>query len=712
MSTTTTTTTTVVAEGGAEPQYVEAKTSVWWDIENCPVPKGCDPHAIAQNIASALNKMYYCGPLSISAYGDTNRIPMSVQHALSSTGITLNHVPSGVKDASDKKILVDMLFWAVDNPAPANYLLISGDRDFSNALHQLRMRRYNILLAQPQNASAPLLAAAKSVWLWTILLAGGSPLTNGELPQFGSVNNVSNGDMLKHLCFESWQTNPSVNPVSDSLSLGNQKIVSNGKGFDNKYKIKQVWRVTQSNILRTSSDPVSIHDAQNNGSSTGQQKNNGSSCQPGSAPAEKFMEAPHEFFGAKKPGASSTESMHNSVPENPDHSLNNGNSLPSNYKHHYPQPLRSNSLPMQPYSTAANFFPQNSHTHGSHSVSAAPNLPTFTAGSQTNVPGISKLNISEYPSSIHSPPRLQQQIRESKSNIIMESPNPVGLSNPQSFSRSTPQFFHDTQKNRYPCGPEFPSSGMGTNPYPSCGVWGTPGCPQPPEYVQRLIGVILLALDTLRNEKMTPTEANITDCIRHGDPKHRNINVKMALDSAIEQQMVVKRQVGALQIYVGKNQQLWRCVNPIGGNLKQYPKAVWDEIHKYLVSPAGRSVIMASKCRFEAATFLKNSCLRDFVLGDILQILHMADLSSTEAYGIQFQGENCSDLDHLVFKSSESLYTGYCLAAEADYLDTISNHVTKWELKFCCYKNLERVVQRGLQAGKLLHIVSGWMHLQ
>ena len=50
-----------------------------------------------------------------------------------------------MKDASDKKILVDMLFWAVDNPAPANYLLISGDRDFSNALHQLRMRRYNIL---------------------------------------------------------------------------------------------------------------------------------------------------------------------------------------------------------------------------------------------------------------------------------------------------------------------------------------------------------------------------------------------------------------------------------------------------------------------------------------------------------------------------------------------------------------------------------------
>lgn len=81
---------------GAEAQYVSAKTSVWWDIENCQVPKGCDPHAIAQNISSALVNMNYCGPVSISAYGDTNRIPQSVQHALSSTGIALNHVPAGI----------------------------------------------------------------------------------------------------------------------------------------------------------------------------------------------------------------------------------------------------------------------------------------------------------------------------------------------------------------------------------------------------------------------------------------------------------------------------------------------------------------------------------------------------------------------------------------------------------------------------------------
>ncbi|CAK9185983.1 unnamed protein product [Ilex paraguariensis] len=80
--------------GVAEPQYVTAKISVWWDIENCHVPKGCESHSIAQNISSALVKMNYCGPVSISAYGDTTKIPATVQQALNSTGISLNHVPA------------------------------------------------------------------------------------------------------------------------------------------------------------------------------------------------------------------------------------------------------------------------------------------------------------------------------------------------------------------------------------------------------------------------------------------------------------------------------------------------------------------------------------------------------------------------------------------------------------------------------------------
>ncbi|CAN8252020.1 unnamed protein product [Cochlearia groenlandica] len=149
------------------------KTSVWWDFENCLVPRSCDPNMIAQNIRTALSEKNYNGPVTISAYGDINKFSYTAQEALSSTGVTLNHVPPGAKDGSDKKILVDMMLWAMDNPAPANLMLISGDKDFSYALHKLGMKRYNILLARPENASSqPLVVAAETVWLWTSVACG------------------------------------------------------------------------------------------------------------------------------------------------------------------------------------------------------------------------------------------------------------------------------------------------------------------------------------------------------------------------------------------------------------------------------------------------------------------------------------------------------------------------------------------------------------
>lgn len=37
------------------------------------------------------------------------------------------------------------------------------------------MKRYNILLARPEKASAPLIASAKTVWLWTSIVNGDRP---------------------------------------------------------------------------------------------------------------------------------------------------------------------------------------------------------------------------------------------------------------------------------------------------------------------------------------------------------------------------------------------------------------------------------------------------------------------------------------------------------------------------------------------------------
>ncbi|KAF2324077.1 hypothetical protein GH714_006512 [Hevea brasiliensis] len=452
-------------EGVAESQYVTAKTSVWWDIENCQVPRECDPHAIAQNISSALAKMNYCGPVSISAYGDTNRIHSAVQQALSSTGIALNHVPAGVKDASDKKILVDMLFWAVDNPAPANYLLISGDRDFSNALHQLRMRRYNILLAQPQRASAPLIAAARSVWLWTSLLAGGPPLSDGESQQLES------------------ETHP--------------------KEFEPNKWIK--------NIKYACLDPEDQH--------------NSNSYQPGPYVPKGPLNGPAPDF----------------VPGNPNFTWSEVTNAHGNHQNHYPQPLRLNAPAMHPNFAAGSLYPPNIQTHTPSLMPARPNGTTFTSAPLSNAPDIGNLNISGYPTSFHNPPAVQIRGGEQKHDSKKKALKSVKLNDSQNgyMPQNKPSGHHETPNNRYSSCPEYPPSSSAvtaTDVAPGNVIWGTPGCPKPSEYVQGLIGVILLALNTLKTEKIMPTESNIADCIRYGDPKHRNTDIKKALESAIEQQ--------------------------------------------------------------------------------------------------------------------------------------------------------------------------------
>ncbi|CAD5326523.1 unnamed protein product [Arabidopsis thaliana] len=611
----------------AEAQYVRAKTSVWWDIENCQVPNGLDAHGIAQNITSALQKMNYCGPVSISAYGDTNRIPLTIQHALNSTGIALNHVPAGVKDASDKKILVDMLFWALDNPAPANFMLISGDRDFSNALHGLRMRRYNVLLAQPLKASVPLVHAAKTVWLWTSLSAGGIPLTRAE-----SLQLVAN------------QTTPK--PGSEIPS--SQPLDSNSDSrrvFDNKSKVKYVPKPSN------------------------HQPNNNYRQQQQNTQGKQFKKAPHEFFGTSEPSVSTSRPPPPNLPSsnvntfpgnvmtnpqnqnqytypprpgpfpprqpypNTDPSWNNGNSIPNHAQNYYPNAARPGAATMRP--PYGNVFrpyrPENLNPpvgNGFRPMQHPRNDgPRFPSPPLLTPLDISNLSVSQYPSQTQNRPNFNPQVRQEfrpkmESSYTHNGPNKSYI--PRCSSAPVTQST-TTTAHTYPSSPGVPPSQppMVTGSGSSNDRWGTQECPPPSEYVQGLIGVILHALHILKTEKVMPTEPNISDCIQYGDPKHHGTDVKKALESALEHHMIMMTNVGKLKLYIGKNEALWNCVNPLGANAKQYPKETWDRIQQFLTSSSGRVEFTATTCRYEAAQVLKKECLKEFTLGDILQILNI-----------------------------------------------------------------------------------------
>ncbi|KAG1369805.1 putative Limkain-b1 [Cocos nucifera] len=78
----------------------------------------------------------------------------------------------GGKNSSDRSFMSDLVYWVSQNPPPVHFFLISGDRDFANILHRLRMSNYNILLASTDTAPGVLCSAATIMWPWSALVKG------------------------------------------------------------------------------------------------------------------------------------------------------------------------------------------------------------------------------------------------------------------------------------------------------------------------------------------------------------------------------------------------------------------------------------------------------------------------------------------------------------------------------------------------------------
>lgn len=480
---------------------------------------------------------------------------------------------SGVKDASDKKILVDMLFWAVDNPAPGNYLLISGDRDFANALHQLRMRRYNILLAQPSKASAALVAAAKSVWLWTSLVDGGPPRTGNDSPPPNNGNNNSSNNNFNSRMPES-HSEPSHLHANPSSPAKFDNTGRTGAG-DNKNKGSVYVRKNQNqpNLQKAPSMPSGVPES----------KKNICSIQLDHTDATAVRKAPHHFFDSKNifiPAGWSAPAP-SGFPGNLDPSSRSRSDFVPNQRPQYSYPSRPGSAPMHSNTTTGNLPIPGNHTI--HHAVSRPESP-FSSTPFASTPDFAKLSVSEQPNYVQSPSSFPPHVKgEIKHNPHKQSNSGNRNAQNKRLNMHTNHYSHRNGPSPLPASSSSPSTA-------SSGTTSTP------EYELALAGHILLAIDSLKMEKMTPTEGNITDCIRFGEPNSRNIDVKKALDCAIKHNRVEKQKMGQLQLYVMKNQRLWNCVNPMGANPNEYPKETWDKVSEFLTSD-GRSAIIASTCR-------------------------------------------------------------------------------------------------------------------
>ncbi|XP_071674959.1 uncharacterized protein [Lolium perenne] len=167
--------------GGGErwrghPQQQEeskaVKVSVWWDFQMCQLPPGANPCRVAPRITAALRAAGIRGPVEITAFGDVFTLRRSVQEVLAATGVAFSHVPPSGKPDSDRSLMADLVYWIAQNPPPAHFFLISGDKHFANILHRLRMSNYNVLLACPNTEPSVMCSAATIMWPWDALIEG------------------------------------------------------------------------------------------------------------------------------------------------------------------------------------------------------------------------------------------------------------------------------------------------------------------------------------------------------------------------------------------------------------------------------------------------------------------------------------------------------------------------------------------------------------
>uniref|UniRef100_A0A453HMF3 HTH OST-type domain-containing protein n=1 Tax=Aegilops tauschii subsp. strangulata TaxID=200361 RepID=A0A453HMF3_AEGTS len=150
----------------------EVKVSVWWDFQKCQLPPGANPCRVAPRVTAALRAAGIRGPVEITAFGDVFVLPRPVQEVLAATGVAFSHVPTSGKDGCDRSFIADLVYWIAQNPPPAHFFLISGDKHFANILHRLRMSNYNILLACPNTEPSILCSAATIMWPWEALIKG------------------------------------------------------------------------------------------------------------------------------------------------------------------------------------------------------------------------------------------------------------------------------------------------------------------------------------------------------------------------------------------------------------------------------------------------------------------------------------------------------------------------------------------------------------
>ncbi|KAG2325667.1 hypothetical protein Bca52824_008395 [Brassica carinata] len=155
----------------------DIKTGIFWNITGCTFPNDIHLDELNQNIKLAIENQGHHGEVSIKAYWQGGG--SGLYNWLHGT-ITLQTRVSNGRYMKVDTMFVDILLWALDNPAPSNLMVISNtishETELSSLLQDLESKGYNILVAHAEEAASPVLPPACLEWRLDTLFAGGNPI--------------------------------------------------------------------------------------------------------------------------------------------------------------------------------------------------------------------------------------------------------------------------------------------------------------------------------------------------------------------------------------------------------------------------------------------------------------------------------------------------------------------------------------------------------
>ncbi|XP_074649395.1 meiosis regulator and mRNA stability factor 1-like isoform X2 [Tubulanus polymorphus] len=143
-----------VSEGTVLPPI-----GVFWDIENCNVPRGKS----ALNVVNRIRELFFAGfrEVEFLCVCDISKENRDVIEELNNAQVTVVHINATSKNAADDKLRQCLRRFSDTYTPPATVILISGDVNFASELSDLRHRHgFRIVVIHNKNVPDALLACA------------------------------------------------------------------------------------------------------------------------------------------------------------------------------------------------------------------------------------------------------------------------------------------------------------------------------------------------------------------------------------------------------------------------------------------------------------------------------------------------------------------------------------------------------------------------